>query len=233
MILVLLLLINLLSGTCIAQTSSDKPTIIDRTKEFFEKKVEWISLNDNESVGHYIKKGGKIYGWNVECQPFEMIDVLSFKVLSPTGFAKDKNYVYFPINGGCGESEIGCICCYYDIIIKKANPETFTYLGGYYAKDDRKAFFFGNQIENAEASTFKVIEQTGCLDIAVDKYHVYINGNILKKIDPQTFRYDKKDLEKYYEEIKEISLQQPKFIFYDKKGKWFFSPPNVVKRMRR
>lgn len=66
----------------------------------------------------------------------------------------------------------GSHACYHGYRIKDADPETFTDLGGGYAKDSRRAYYAGRAIAGADAKTFRHMGR----GVAKDKRNTYIDG---------------------------------------------------------
>ncbi|MFZ4455668.1 MAG: DKNYY domain-containing protein [Bacteroidales bacterium] len=201
---------------CYGQTKYFQPTgIVDKTEEYIKNHVGWILLNNNESVDGYTRIGNSIYGGKIGCnvKPLKGIDVKTFKVLAGTNYAKDKNHLFYPQVIDIIE-DIDCNASFYsELIVYKANPKYFQYLGNNYGTDDKNVFLKGYIIEKADSKTFKIIKGGNNIYFGVDKQHVYVDGEKVKDADPFTFHYDDKD-SRNNEDIS---------IFRDKNKVWEYS----------
>jgi hypothetical protein len=189
--------------------------ILDRTEELSGKNI-WISLNNKEKIDGYTRINDSIFGGEIACnvKPLQNIDILSFKVLAGTDYAKDKNHVYFPLEVPCVDYSDCGVCYYSKIIIDNADPETFEYLDKDYASDGKLVFFRGKLLQNADAKTFKVINGPEYFYFATDKNHVYKHSEIFKNADPVTFYYD--------------NTTDNSYIIGDKNNKWKYIPPDQI-----
>ena len=119
-----------------------------------------------------------------------------------------------------------CGVCYFGkVIVEKANPSKFRYLGKDYATDGYNVFFRGELIPNADGQTFKLIEGPDFFYFAIDKNKVYRHNVTFQDADPQTFYYDKLDKRNINTEI------EHKYIIGDKDNEWEFVPPNTIKKI--
>jgi hypothetical protein len=144
--------------SCKGQSKYYQPVgIIDRTKEL-SGKTAWTILQKNECIDKYTRIGDSIFGGEIACdiEPLKNLDAKSFQVLPGTGYAKDKNHVYFPINTSSIDYSDCGVCFFEEILVENANPVTFQYLGKDYATDGKLVFFRGQLLENANGPTFRV-----------------------------------------------------------------------------
>ena len=223
----ILTFIFLVLTSCNGQTKYFQPTgIIDKTKEYAQKK-EWVSLGDKEQIDGYTRIGDSIFGGEIACdiKPLKNVDAKSFQILVGTGYAKDKNCVYYPINTSCIDYSDCGVCFFEQILVKNANPLSFKYLGKDYATDWKLVFFRGQLLQDADGLTFKVIDGPQYFYFATDKQNVYKHGQIFKGADPATFYYDKKDPRNIDQEF------GPNYIIGDKNKKWQYVPPDSIKEV--
>lgn len=71
------------------------------------------------------------------------VDLETFKVFGKSGYALDKNQVYYPLTIECIETQEGGFCSCTDYIIKGADQSTFRALGSDYAVDKNRVYFRG------------------------------------------------------------------------------------------
>ena len=201
--------------------------IIDKTEEYKLNGESWISIHDKERVDGYTRIGDSIFGGEIACnvKPLSGIDIKSFKVLPGTQYAKDTNHVYYPLEILCIDYSDCGVCYYGKVIVEKANPSKFRYLGKDYATDGYNVFFRGELIPNADGQTFKLIEGPEFFYFAIDKNKVYRHNVTFQDADPQTFYYDKLDKRNINTEI------EHKYIIGDKDNEWEFVPPNTIKKI--
>jgi len=200
--------------------------IIDRTKEFSGRNI-WVSLNDKERIDGYSRIGDSIFGGEIACyvEPLKNIDIKTFQVLTGTDYAKDKKNVYYPLQVTCIDY-IDCgVCFYTEIIVKRANPLKFKYLGKDYATDGKLVFFRGKLLRGADGATFKVIEGPRFFFFATDKNQVYEHDKIFQEADPTTFYYGKTDPRNKVLECED------RYIIGDKNHKWEFIPPDKIRKI--
>lgn len=113
----------------------------------------WVRLTEGQYLDGYFIYNNEVYGSYVSgpqdykyCEPLQGVDTESFLVCAGTGYAKDKDFVYFPIFITCEDSENWSLCYFEDYIVKNANPANFSYLGNGYAVSGRRLFYEGKEI---------------------------------------------------------------------------------------
>ncbi|MFL6159709.1 MAG: DKNYY domain-containing protein [Marmoricola sp.] len=67
--------------------------------------------------------------------------------------------------------------------VKGADPATFKVLGGAYAKDADRTYYFDQPVPGADASSFKTLDEP----YARDDAHAYWMGKVVTGADPDTF----------------------------------------------
>ncbi|MFM2393802.1 MAG: hypothetical protein RLZZ546_1784 [Bacteroidota bacterium] len=202
------------------------PNIVDKTNSFSRQEI-WVRLNDKERIGGYTRIGDSIFGGEFLCniKPLENIDINTFEVLIGTKYAKDKKHVYFPLEIICYEYS-DCGSCYYSkVVIPKANPKSFTYLGKDYATDNKWVYFRGKLINGADAKTFKVVDGNKYTYFAIDTNHVYKYDHVFWGADPSSFCIDTIDMNN-------VANKTPfTVLLKDKKSVWVYHPPNDIKKL--
>lgn len=184
----------------------------------------WVKLNEKEKIDEYIKINGRIYCGGIGCgaEPMEGVDMDSFCAIPNSKYAKDKEYVYYPLSIICF-SGLSCGRCFCeDYIIDSASPNTFQYLGNGYAKDGEKVFFRGEIIKEADGNSFKVIEGGENFYFGVDKKFVYSYSKVFPEADAETFYYEKYDPKTEYI-----------MIIGDKYNKWKYFPPSTFVKVNK
>ncbi|WP_118976525.1 DKNYY domain-containing protein [Taibaiella koreensis] len=212
---------------CYGQTKYFEVTdIIDKTEEL-AKKVEWTLLKDKERIDGYTRVGDSIFGGEIACNisPIKNADAPTFAVYPGSKYARDKNRVYYPILVKCVDYEDCGVCYYEKVIVEKANPSNFQYLGKDYARDNQHAYFRGQLIKGADGNTFKLVEGPEYLYFATDKNSVYSHNKVFEDADPSTFYY-KKD-----SRGNNPSEADSKYIIGDKNTKWEHIPPDQIKKL--
>ena len=119
---------------------------------------QWRTLNDGEREWWYLRIGDAIYGNNLDIKgslrhgkPLK-IDAKSLVVSKDCDYAKDKNYVYYPVRVTCedwieeDEDGWGGICYMREYIVDGADPKSFKYLGNHYGIDRHFMYRFGEKI---------------------------------------------------------------------------------------
>lgn len=119
----------------------------------------WRSLSDGEECGCYHRRGNWIYsGYFIgkpdddrSYHPMQEIDVNTFMVCVGSDYAKDENYVFYPIESICEDGEYedgtgwgGMYVRRY--IVDGADPKSFKYLGNGYGIDRRQMYHDGEKI---------------------------------------------------------------------------------------
>ena len=117
--------------------------------------TRWLPVL-NRRVDNYYRVDKKIYWSDAECYSstndpaVENADAETFQIAFGTGYAKDKNHVYYPLAPyitdelyeympNLSKSPVG--------IVHGANPETFRCLGYGFATDGNLMFYNGEQIQ--------------------------------------------------------------------------------------
>lgn len=194
------------------------PPINDKTFVFSSKEDKWEKLNNQERIGDFTRIDSVIFCGEIYCDvdPMKNVDVNTFQVIPRANYAKDKNFVYYPISLSCIDY-FDCGVCYCDeYVIKNANPNSFKYLGKDYATDEDLVFFRGKLLKEADGKTFEVIEGGGPYScFAKDKNHVYKREEIFPVADAASFYVDKDDPRNIF-----------KIIIGDKDHEWEFQPPD-------
>lgn len=134
--------------------------VIEPTNRFYSKDSNYVYLT-------------KSFGGTPMVETITNSDPDTFEVLEKTGFAKDKNHVY-----------------YSGSIIQNADPATFEFIGDRYTKDENNIFFSynieSNIVEGADRDTFEEYPEKS--EYAKDINYVYYLGEILEGEDPATFQ---------------------------------------------
>jgi hypothetical protein len=214
---------------CSGQAKYFQPTgIKDRTQESSGKN-EWFALNNKERIDGYTRIGDSIFGGEIACnvKPLKDIDVKTFKVLAGTQYAKDTNYVYYPLEQLCVDYTDCGVCYYTKFVVENATPSTFRYLGKEYATDGSNVYFRGELLQGADAATFKVIDGPEFFYFATDKQHVYRHDQIFSEADPATFHLAKDDPRN------DFSKYGSKYIIADKNKVWEYTPPTQIKEIQK
>lgn len=124
----------------------------------------WVRLEEGKSIDGYLLIDNHIYGGEFDyvkdlkgIPPLEGVDIKTFEVCKGSGYARDKNYVYYPIRIlACDGEDYGYLC-YVEYIVKTnyfyglfsiyANPRTFRYIGDGYAVDGSTLFYRGKKVD--------------------------------------------------------------------------------------
>ncbi len=167
--------------------------LINKTEEYSINTIKWITLNQKEYIGDYLKIDNKVYCGSIRCYTTPLnIDIATFQVLSLTPYSRDKKNVYCYNTLTCEDCDDCCGGCWCDMfIVEKAHPATFRYISNSYATDGRNVYYHGLLIQVADSKTFKVINTPKDFSFAVDKNHVYKGSEVFKDAEPSTFYYDK------------------------------------------
>ena len=202
--------------------------VVDRTFDYQNDSVDWVSLTDKEKVDEYTRIDTVIFCGEIGCdiEPMTGIDISTFEVLAGTNYAKDKNNVYYPIQVICIDYTDCGVCYCSDYILENVQTETFRYLDKEYATDGENVYFRGKLIKNGDGETFKVIDGPEYFFFAVDKNAVYRHDEIFSEADPSTFYYDKND-------ERNINTQfEHRYIIGDKDFKWEYIPPTTIRKIK-
>jgi hypothetical protein len=186
--------------------------LVNKFGEFTKDSIVWISLDQKEYCGDYLKLENKIHCGSLRCYTTPLkVDVASFQVLYSTPFSRDMRNVYCYNSLTCEDCNGCCGGCWCDIfIVENANPNTFRYLSNSYAIDEIHVYYQGLLIKDADAVTFNVLNGPKNFDFAIDKNHVYKWNETFKDADPSTFYYDKTNERN----------NEYKFIIGDRNNKW-------------
>lgn len=136
---------------------------------FFEQKQcddqgIWVKLFEDIPEGGYVLHNNQIYGCYVDSisdikrvPPMENVDISSFEVCRGTGYARDKNHVYYPLKLVAVDGEDFGFTFFEEYVLKKkflwdvicldVNPKTFIYIGEGYAIDGNIMFRYGQRIK--------------------------------------------------------------------------------------
>lgn len=165
--------------------------VIDKTEEYVKINSGWIKLPHKVCIDGYTRIDDDIYCGEINCDvdPMSGIDEETFEVYPGAGYARDKYYIYYPIEVFCFDGT-NCGVCFCSKYIVIADRKSFEYLGNGYAKDRNSAFFRGEIIQNADALTFEIVCNLRHVYLAKDKNHVFRFDNILKDATPATFNVD-------------------------------------------
>ncbi|MDT5358560.1 MAG: hypothetical protein QOC69_322 [Mycobacterium sp.] len=101
-------------------------------------------------------------------------DAVTFQPLDRPGLAKDAHHVYLR-----------------DVPIGDAGPASFRVLGGAYATDGQRVFYFADRIPDARLASFRPLEGP----YASDAERVYWIGKAIEGADPATYRVLNADFE--------------------------------------
>jgi len=188
----------------------------------------WINIKENQYFDEYTRKNNNIYCGETGCRakPMEGIDISTFKVLPGSGYAKDKNNVYYPISITC-DDYTDCGVCFCDkYVINNVNTESFRYLKKDYATDGERVFFRGQEIDDCDGENVRVIDGPEYFYFISDNHHVYIHGQLFENADPLTFQFDS---------VKQNSsdVGWTIYIMKDKNYIWEYSPPDSILSIRQ
>ncbi len=152
----------------------------DRSQNIRDRGM-WIRLEEGRDCDGYALIGNKVYGVFLGLpqdyslfDPLQGVDIPSFEVCKGSGYAKDRNHVYYPIRITCedgliedsdgGEREYGG-CYFQEYVIEGSDPATFNYLGNGYAVDKANMYLNGKIItwdnsvlENPDDSIHTVLQ---------------------------------------------------------------------------
>lgn len=214
-------LIPILIG-CDSKFFCPPPVIVENKTEEYKVHRNWIQINNQEKIDEYSKVDDFIYCGSAGCgaKPMKNIDISSFVVFPGSGYAKDKNHVYYPLEIICYDGNCcgACTCSKYTI--KDAISKSFQYLGKEYAKDKNHVYFRGVKIQNADAESFKILKSPEYCFFGKDKNHVFIHNTIMEEADSKTFEI-KDTSQKYWKAI----------IIQDKFSKWEYTPPSTINKI--
>lgn len=118
-------------------------------------KTPWRPVLNNR-IDNYYRNGDNVYWTNAEYTDpsgdplIYEADAETFMIAVGTGYAKDKNYVYYPYRQ-LSDAPIyqymrPLVHCPAGIVYE-ANPETFQCLGWGFATDGKRMFFRGREIQ--------------------------------------------------------------------------------------
>jgi hypothetical protein len=184
----------------------------DRNRQYHESmtiaiKIPDISLDGfNIIEGHYASYKKRIF---YEYNELKKIDFNSFEIVKnkwEENYAKDKNVVFYGnkkiaksdpksfkvIDAQYAKDNIHVYRC--GELLKKADPDSFKILSYTYQKDNCRVWSIG-RLTNADVKTFKLIKykypgndsKQNSL-YAIDKNHVYFQGEVVPGADARTFK---------------------------------------------
>lgn len=124
----------------------------------------WVKLEEGKSIDGYILNNNHIYGGEFDyvkdlkgIPPLEGVDIKTFEVCKGSGYARDKNHVYYPIRILACDGEGYGYLCYVEYIVKTnyfyglvsiyANPHSFKYIGNGYAVDGSTMYYRGRKLD--------------------------------------------------------------------------------------
>lgn len=149
-------------------------------------------------------------------KPVAGADQSSFEILGLTGFAKDKNKVYY-YGVEAPEYDVATFALLdaddNDLVkdkngvyakfpysqgwtgipyakIEGADPATYEVVGQQYAKDKNHAYAYDSVIEGADPATFELVpgDANNSFIWTRDENHVYYRGRVIAGADPRTFK---------------------------------------------
>jgi len=223
--IILFLILNNIYGQ---HTYFEPKGAIEKTNDFQNDSIVWISLADKVKVDEYTRNDSVIFCGEISCniEPMSGIDITTFEVLAGTKYARDKNKVYYPIQMTCIDYTDCGVCYCSDYVLENVNRKAFKYLGKEYATDGKNVYFRGELIKEADGETFKVIDGPEFFFFAIDKNTVYRHNKIFSAADPATFYFNKNDdrnIDTEYEH---------KYIIGDKDYEWEFIPPSTIRKIK-
>jgi len=176
---------------------------------------QWTGLVEKGKIGMYFKRHSKIYCGEVMYNEYPMknIDTASFLVMGESGYAKDKQHVYYPLQQTCVDGE-NWGCCYCSDYMTGADVSTFQFKGGTYGVDRYHVYFMGKVIKNTNPESFLIINACGDVFFGKDSHTVYNGREILIGADAPSFHYDSLNEENY--------PSAGIYIFSDKKNSWAY-----------
>ena len=189
-----------------SETLASSTTTTNPSSEFSQP--QWFSLSSvGSSSVYYFLQNDQPYCSSSNLQ-LTGADAKTMVVASTTGYAKDKNNVYFYchlIQGADPNSFMLSLVddwhyskdqnhIYYDgSAIMGADQTSFegtSTTSSEYAKDKNNVYYKGVAMAGVDPATFSLgLTQDGSVftDYPKDKNHVYYNGSIVPNADPQTF----------------------------------------------
>lgn len=123
--------------------------------DFYYKNLKDVGLRDfvgaGQCIGGYVRKGNMIYHISGEPEVIRLVsgaDPESFAVIRGSGYAMDKNNVYYPLDESAkGESALNRLSESDNMAIKEADKASFKYIGDGFAVDKNNMFYNGKKID--------------------------------------------------------------------------------------
>ncbi len=210
------LCLTLMSTNCGKPVRTAEPSA-DRSQEILAMWKTWQPLGVDEASPFKLEND-QIYCGDSECSaPFmKGVDIGTFEVCFRTRYARDKNRVYYPIEEQC-EDGLTCSACYCThYVVKGADPGSLRCLGNDYAADRRRGYLRGEEVENSDGPSFRVIDCPPVLSFAADSRNVYRAGRVFPDADPATFHCDRGD--------PRTNAKELVYIVGDKDREWKIGP---------
>jgi len=192
----------ILSTVCFGQIDrNDPPFFVDKSEDYLDSS-QWVSLGNDERIGDFTRIDDKVFCGELWCgdvnKPLQEVDLSTFEVLlgnfyATGSYARDENYVYYPLETYCVDFEDCGVCYCTKYIIQDADPRTFKYLSKDYSTDGNIVFHKGEIMEGADGGSFKVIETPDDLFFGADKNFVYRYGRPIEGVKPDSFIFAKKN----------------------------------------
>lgn len=118
-----------------------------------EDKGNWVKLQESQKINGYLKIGKNIYGGDFDSCSLKYIDPLygvdagSFEVCINSGYARDKNHVYYPILETYREAETWGASRYDEYVVQGASPKSFKFIGDCYGIDGYTMYRMGEKVK--------------------------------------------------------------------------------------
>ena len=128
---------------------ANMPQIVD--------KGEWVKLHKNQRINGYLRIGNQIYGGDIDLcflkyfTPLKNVDAQTFEVCKNSGYARDKNHVYYPICEIYYEGDTWGGSQFKEYIVVGASPKTFIFLGDDYGIDGYAMYQSGVKVKRDNA----------------------------------------------------------------------------------
>lgn len=122
--------------------------------EYVIDTADWVKLEDEARIDGYWNHNGKIYGGNFEDVPVDELDEIqpldcdaeTLEIAIGTGYARDKNHVYYPYQVLAIDTELYGFEIFNGYIVQDADPETIKYIGTELAMDRDRMYIRGKEI---------------------------------------------------------------------------------------
>lgn len=148
-----------------------------------------------DSAGYHVRgdKVDYLAGFPGKANEVDDVDVASFEAVDRT-YARDKSAVYYD-----GRQIPGADPATFELLDRKdgrtvhvngnpiagADPATFRVLAGAYAQDAGHVFYFADQIIDADAASFRVLNAD--FECTADEQRAYYRDTVIANADPGTF----------------------------------------------